>query len=337
MTTGQSRPATTTQKKHTHMSHEIHENDTVVLGSNKPAWHGLGTVFAGLLSPLRAYIEGVGAREMFESPVLFNGQPVDGYKIISGRYANGAHSALSVVGDSYGLLKDSRFFEILEKVYGGRAVVETAGTPRNGKRIWVLVKRDSWCVSGKDRINTFDLWVNRHDGSGCFELHRTNVRVVCQNTWNLAIGSGRQRVFGVRHTVNVEGNIAQAIRFVEMADEQARIEQDKARILAERVMVPSSADSFFRRLLVVDPFETEVKGKVGAQLDDLNRLFVRGAGNSGVTRWDAFNAVTEFVDHSRTVRAGNGRSKAEARFESVLLGTGDDMKARAFDLLQTLD
>ena len=32
---------------------------------------GIGKVFAGLLSPLRVYIEGVGAREMFESPVLF--------------------------------------------------------------------------------------------------------------------------------------------------------------------------------------------------------------------------------------------------------------------------
>ena len=315
------------------MSHEIHDNDTVVLGSNRPAWHGLGKVFAGLLSPLRVYLEGVGARVMFESPVLFKGEPVDGYKIISGRYANGAHSALSVVGDSYGLIKDSRFFEILERVYGGRACVETAGTLRNGRRIWALVKRDNWCV-GSDRIKTFDLWANRHDSSGCLELHRTNVRVVCQNTWNAAIGSGRARVFGVRHTVNVDGGIAQAIRLIESVDAAQRAEQDKAHRLASVEMNAAQADEFFRGLLGAKADENGViGGKVGASLDSLNTLFHRGAGNSGSTRWDAFNAVTEYVDHGRTVRASNGRSKAEARFESVLLGSGDDLKARAFDLL----
>jgi phage/plasmid-like protein (TIGR03299 family) len=315
------------------MSHEIHENDNVVLGSNTPAWHGLGTVFAGLLSPLRCYIEGVGAREMIEMPVLAGGQVVDGYKAILGTYSNGQRTPLSIVGDGYGLLKDSAFFEILEKVYGGRAVVETAGTLRNGRRIWALVKRDSWAVNG-DTVNTFDLWVNRHDGSGCFELHRTNIRVVCQNTWNAAIGSGRARVFGVRHTVNVDAGIAQAIRLVETVDAAQKAEQVKAQRLADVEMRQEEAETFFRSLLgAKEDGNGEINGKVGAQLDTLNDLFKRGTGNFGATRWDAFNAVTEFTDHSRTVRTTNGRSKAEARFESVLLGSGDDLKARAFDLL----
>ena len=322
-----------TQKTDKHMSHEILENDTVVLGSNTPAWHGLGQLFAGLLSPLRCYVEGVGAREMIETPVCANGMPVEGYKAILGRYSNGQLLPLSVVGEGYGLLKDSRFFEILERVYGGRACVETAGTLRGGRRIWALVKRDGWCVA-RDQINTFDLWVNRHDGSGCFELHRTNVRVVCQNTWNAAIGNGRARVFGIRHTVNVESNVAAGIKLVETVDAAQLVEQAKAKRLAEVAMVPEEASAFFRTLIGAKPDDSgEVTGKAGAQLDTLSGLFNRGTGNVGATRWDAFNAVTEFTDHSRTVRATGGRPKAEARFESVLLGTGDDLKARAFDLL----
>jgi phage/plasmid-like protein (TIGR03299 family) len=315
------------------MSSGIYQNDVVVLGSNKPAWWGCGLLFEGLLSPLRCYVEGVGAREMLELPVFAGGVEIEGYKSIVGRYSNGALTPLSVVGEGYGLLKDSRFFEILERVYGGRACVETAGTLRNGRRIWALVKRDSWCV-GSDKVNTFDLWVNRHDGSGCFELHRTNVRVVCQNTWNAAIGSGRARVFGVRHTVNVDAGIAQAIRLVETVDAAQKAEQVKAQRLAEVAMRQEEAETFFRSLLGAKEDENgEIKGKIGAQLDTLTTLFSRGTGNLGATRWDAFNAVTEFTDHSRTVRTTSGRSKAEARFESVLLGSGDDLKARAFDLL----
>lgn len=270
---------------------------------------------------------------MLETPVYANGIEVEGYKAIIGRYSNDATTALSIVGKGYGLLKDSNFFETLEKVYDGRACIETAGTLRNGRRIWALVKRDTWCV-GTDTIKTYDLWVNRHDGSGCFELHRTNIRVVCSNTWNAAIGNGRARVFGVRHTVNLESGISQAIKLVETVDAAQNAEQEKARRLASHAMQASEACTFFQNLLNAKADQNgDFGGKVKGQLQTLYELFTKGTGNLGTTRWDAFNAVTEFTDHSRTVRSGNERNKIEARFESVLLGSGDDLKARAFDLL----
>jgi len=316
------------------MSHEIYTNDVVQLGSNKVAWHGIGKVWQGLLSPLRCFIEGTGARSMEQLNVYTaSGLKVEGYKSIIGHYASGS-TALSVVGDGYGLIDDERFFTILDKVYGGKACVETAGTLRNGRRIWSLVKRDTWCVA-KDAINSYDLWVNRHDGSGCFELHRTNVRVVCQNTWNAAIGSNRNRVFGVRHTVNVDANVSQAIRLVEQVDLHNRQEQLKLQSLADQKISTLTANDVFCELLKIDPYVpvAEINTKTLNDLKALNTLFVRGTGNSGQTKWDAYNAVTEFVDHTRSIRVTDGRSRSESRFESVLLGSGDDLKARAFELL----
>jgi len=316
------------------MSHEIHENDIVQLGSNKVAWHGLGRVWQGLLSPLRCFIEGTGARSMEQTNVYTaHGVKIEGYKAIVGNYAKGS-TALSVVGEGYGLIDDERFFTILDKVYGGKACVETAGTLRNGRRIWSLVKRDTWCVA-KDAINSYDLWVNRHDGSGCFELHRTNVRVVCQNTWNSAIGNNRNRVFGVRHTVNVDANVGQAIRLLEQVDLHNRQEQEKLQSLADQKISTLTANDVFCELLKIDPWSPvpEINTKTLNDLKALNTLFVRGTGNNGQTKWDAYNAVTEFVDHTRSIRVTDGRSRSESRFESVLLGSGDDLKAKAFELL----
>jgi len=62
-------------------------------------------------------------------------------------------------------------------------------------------------------------------------------------------------------------------------------------------------------------------------------LFHRGTGNLGRTRWDALNGVTEYVDHSRSVRTVGGRNRAEVRMESALFGTGDTLKDKAFALL----
>ena len=80
------------------MSHEIETHDSMVLGSNKPAWHGLGTVFAGLLSPLRVFAEGVGHRQILEVPVTLDGLTLDGQKGLVVVTAKGNRVPLSVVG-----------------------------------------------------------------------------------------------------------------------------------------------------------------------------------------------------------------------------------------------
>jgi phage/plasmid-like protein (TIGR03299 family) len=317
------------------MSAEIEVNDVVQLGSNTQAWWGFqtGHLWQGLLSPLRCWVEGTGAREMFEVPLVGpDGEPFEGYKGIVGTYSNGNRTGLSVVGENYGLMTDQKFFEILEQVYNGRAVVETAGTLRNGRRVWCLVKRDQWSVTTGDKVMTYDLWVNRHDGSGCWELHRTNVRVVCSNTWQMAIGNGRNRVIGIAHRANILDHVKSALATLEVVQKNEAAERAKVQALAAAKFSYSEAESFFKVLVGLRDGDDKATRMIN-QVNSMNELFVRGTGNEGKTRWDAFNAVTEFVDHSRTIRLTNGRSQSEARFESSLFGSGDAVKAKAFELL----
>lgn len=314
------------------MSHQIQNLDTIVLGSQRPAWHGLGKVFPGLLSPLRVFAEGVGAREILERPVIADGMTMPNAKALIAITSSGERTPLSIVSDTYGVLKDSVFFEILERVYEGRAVVETAGTLRNGRRVWALVERGSWNVTDGDRIDSYDLWVNRHDGSGCFELHSTNVRVVCANTWRAAIGAGKNRVFGVRHTTNVVTTASGAAVAVKKAREFEAQQRNQVRSLAAKRVSLDDAAEVFERVLAIDPDGAPTKRQEN-QFDALVQLFRRGTGNEGRTAYDAFNAVTEWVDHRRTLRLTEGRSRAEARFETAVLGAGDDLKARAYELL----
>ena len=313
------------------MSHEIEINDTVVFGSNKPAWHGLGTVFAGLLSPLRVFAEGVGHRDILEVPVMLNGLTLPNQKGLVGLTSKGVQVPLSVVGKDYGVLKSETMYRILDEVYKGQAVVDAAGTLRNGQREWVLVKREAWSAKAGDTVLTFDLWLNRHDGSGCFELHRTNVRVVCANTWKLAV-SGGNRVFGVRHTRNVAQGVQAALEVLGYVEEAEVKQRRAAQRMAEAVFSETEAARAFNLLLGIRE-GAEISTRTQNQAKELNRLFSAGTGNLGRTRWDAFNAVTEYVDHGRSSRVTEGRDESEVRFESVLMGSGDALKARAFDLL----
>jgi phage/plasmid-like protein (TIGR03299 family) len=313
------------------MSSEIYNHDVMALGSNKPAWHKMGTVFPGRLSPLRVFVEGIGHRDILEVPVMLDGLALPGQKGLVALTAKGGKVALSVVGEGYGVLKSETMYRILEGVYGGEAVVETAGTLRNGQREWVLVARESWSVVNGDKVLTYDLWVNRHDGSGCFELHRTNVRVVCANTLKLAV-SGGNRVFGVKHTKNIQQSIAAALDILGYVDHLQEKQKLAINVMARTDMTADEAGKAFEVLLGIQE-GVKSSTRVENQAEELNRLFKHGTGNMGRTRWDALNAVTEYVDHGRSSRVTEGRDGAEVRFESVLMGSGDALKARAFDLL----
>ena len=82
------------------MSHGIGHLDQIVLGSNTPAWHSIGRVFPGLLSPLRVYAEGVGARDIIERPVAADGMTMPGAKALIAITTSGERAPLSVVSET---------------------------------------------------------------------------------------------------------------------------------------------------------------------------------------------------------------------------------------------
>ena len=57
--------------------------------------------------------------------------------------------------------------------------------------------------------------------------------------------------------------------------------------------------------------------------------------NSG-TRWAAYNAVTEYVDHYSKVRTSGDERSARALRAVTIGSTAQTLKANAFRMLQTL-
>lgn len=314
------------------MSADIHNRDVITLGSNIEAWWGsqAGKLFAGRLSPRRAQAEGVAAFHVEEHPVILAGQVLNGSKGLVA-VTETDKWPLSVVGQDYGVMQNDTFWGILEEVYQGKPVVETAGTLGNGKRVWALIAAGEHSIQAGDKVKEFDLWLNSFDGSYSLSCLGTVVRVVCQNTLTLAVGKARKRLMSVKHTVNVHQTARSAIATLTASRDARLAELAKMRKLTETAMSYDDAVRFFRELLGVNSV-TEAHTRTLNNVDQLTELFTRGVGNVGLTRWDALNAVTEYSDHHRTLRVGDG-NRAEARFTTALLGSGADLKARAFDLL----
>ena len=68
-------------------------------------------------------------------------------------------------------------------------------------------------------------------------------------------------------------------------------------------------------------------------------LFYLGEGNQGSTKWDALNAVTEYLDYSRGSRAIDSLDSTDdkvvsRRLENSWLGTGGEaMRSKAWSIL----
>ena len=96
---------------------------------------------------------------------------------------------LGVVGPRWTPLQNKDAFKVFEPlVDSGDMTLHTAGSLRNGERVWVLCQLNldnSEIVKG-DEIAKFALLSNGHDGKLAVHLGFTPIRVVCANTEAMA-------------------------------------------------------------------------------------------------------------------------------------------------------
>jgi len=234
--------------------------------------------------------------------------------------------ALGLVGERYELLQNAEAFSFFEPfIESGFASFHTAGALGNGERVWVLAKiKGEMKISAEDIVDRFLLLSNSHDGTGALTIRFTPIRVVCQNTLNIALkrGSG---VISIRHTRNLSQNLAKA-------------QQEELKHVIEKVF--GEAQAVFckmaeRRLSGAEPtrvlegiFPRKDKDKepdrwvrVRGVLNDENVTPIE----TKDTLWGLYNAIIRDEDYRQS-----RESTTEARLSRVWFGSGCDLKLQAF-------
>lgn len=238
---------------------------------------------------------------------------------------------LGVVGDIYSVLNNKPAFSFFDAIVGLKeAMYHTAGALGKGERIWILAKLPGVVkVTKEDVTEKFLLLTNRHDGGGAVTIMFTPIRVVCQNTLNIAIGADTNRV-ALRHTTNIGKKVRDAQDQLGIVNQRFQLFEEAAQKLAS-VKVKSHADleKFFLECRLIKKDEDgKYSGRAQNIMEEVSALFEKGRGNdlAGVkgSYWAAFNGITEFVDYGRN-------SDAENRAESLLFGSGANLKQRAWD------
>ena len=318
------------------MAHNITRKDTLAYTGAMP-WHGIGEDVRELQTAQamgeRVYPWTVGAVPVYRrsSNEALTFEVVPGYV---GIQRSDTHDVLSVVTDQYRPFQNAQAMEVVDALIAeGQAVVEVAGSIREGRVCWALAQLPGeYTVIGADVVRPYFLLAWGHDGKHGVAGKLTFVRVVCNNTLTAALGTKWSQNASIyfRHHGDVTLRLADARTALGLVREQARESVLAYQRLACTPVEDPAVVRYFAGVfpLAVAPGDlsdkaTDARERWDALQRELVHLYTHGAGNDapGVrgTAWAAYNAVTEYLDHVYPVRQ-NG-TVSPTRQQSVLFGS----------------
>ncbi len=159
-------------------------------------WHGLGVRVESALNSEDALVMSGLNWNVIQRPIMTTSYtPIPGYKA---NIRDTDNRVLGVVTDRYRVVQNAEAFAFTDALLGEGVRYETAGSLQDGKKIWILAKLpDKYIIEG-DQIDPYLVFSSSHNGSGSIKVAMTPVRVVCQNTLNLALGRAK-RVWATVH------------------------------------------------------------------------------------------------------------------------------------------
>lgn len=314
-----------------------HNVETMMYAGLAP-WHGLGTrVPQEVTSEEALRVAGLDW-SVATVPVLAGGPDqapvgVEGWKAVI-RLTD--MKALGVVGDRYRPIQNGEAFTFFDELVGeGQAIYHTAGALDGGRRVWILAKLPGEVVVARDDVTEkFLLLTNSHDGTTSLRMFFTPVRVVCQNTLNLALSQGMGEGIAIRHTASALARLNQAREALGIANRF----YDQFGLEAQVLVRASYSDAQMKELAetILPALEGEVSTRTLRAREKVVDLFENGQGHAPIrgTAWAALNAVAEFTDHFRSTRGADELTRAEARLTSTWFGSGAGLKRLAYETIQ---
>jgi phage/plasmid-like protein (TIGR03299 family) len=309
-------------------------------------WHGLGEVLADYPGreaafaasgqdwtveriPLGLLPVGTDVGELSDGSRIARG-PVHVINDWEARVRSDTGVVLTVQRPSFVEVQNETVWDLVDGLVADpRVKYETAGVLGEGRCIWVLAKVEGdWRVGGDDSPFVPYLAVaNWHDGTGSLRAMRTGVRIVCQNTLNLAITDSRRsgHEWTFRHTGSVldrieearaavDGLVTAADAFVDLGNELlAKKVSDAGRRLFLERFIPSPNEA-----LVTDRALANIEAARMAVRSILDGDTGTVTPEQGATAYGLFEAGVEYLDHLRPARS------QESRFRRALIEPGKE-------------
>lgn len=294
---------------------------------NRPAWHGLGKVLNAQPESLEQFLEdAVLDWEVQKTPNYIN---IDGEFVINpdsySTYRKDTKAILGAVGNRYEVFQNEQAMAIIEPFFQRNDVtIETAGAIKGGAVTFVVCRPTNNLIIGDgDELRNYFVIFNSHDGSTAITAMNTPVRIVCNNTLQMAISGAKEKI-SIRHTKSAASNVKQAADMLLRVQKNGELFTERAKSMRATKW---GASKFFDYVANVFCTPAEIKDMSAGQ-HPLQALSTRkqniitevleyaetGVGQAEAiegTAWWAYNAITGYY-------AGKQYNDVEKRFNSLM-------------------
>ena len=347
--------------------------------STQPEWHGLGKVFDAPLTT-KVALEESRANFLVQKQPLVALTPELVQMMENGKFANMAllkeyiisdkmatmrvdvNRPLGVIGKDYGVIQNYDAFSFIDRLCtggSGAPCIESCGVLGNGERIFITAKfPQQVCINNnrKDLVDMYIVFTTSHDGSGAVKCMVTPIRVVCNNTLNMAIADERRTKRGswsLKHSKYADKRMDERIaseamncyeiykdlfesRMIQLSQIHLT-DKDVKRLAFSLVTDDKDAIKAFNSngLKIIDSskeISTKAKNKYNSLMDTIQNGVGQNILESG-TGLHFYNGVTCWLDNVDVNRYLN---KTEEKFNSVMEGGIYKKQQECFDNLLAL-
>ena len=310
------------------MAHEVESMFYV----REVPWHGLGVRVEEAPSSAEALkIAGLDWQVNQEPIYTADMFKIDGFKA---NIRSTDKKTLGVVSDRYSIVQNHQAFEFTDSLLGEGVRYETAGSLAGGKRVWLLAKLpDKHTILG-DEVMPYLVFSNSHDGSAAIRVAITPIRVVCQNTLNLAM-SNAKRMWSTPHIGKMEEKLEEAKRTLFQAEYYMRQLNKEAEKLIRKELVDKKAKEFIRELIEMPDNATNIQTKnINRLRSDLELRYFEAPDLEDMPKsaWRMINAVSDFATHTEPLR--QTKNYRENLFAKTV--DGNALIDKAYDMLKAM-
>lgn len=311
----------------------MHLVNTMAYAGNTP-WHGIGNKL-GRDEPISIWQKQAGMDwEIKETPVLFDSSQDKGslinlrsHELNKVLYRSDNFEALSVVSDRYKVVQPEQvlgFYKDLVSVGGYE--LETAGVLKGGRKLWALANLGKETViKGDDTVKAYLLLATSCDGTMATTAQFTSIRVVCNNTLQMAVGEKNGAV-KVPHSTLFDASAVKRKLGIGQSAWDTFMESIHA--MSERKINRFDSMDYLISILGDHslPMHKQPNQKAIQQTHQLFSRSGKGANlnSSNGTVWGLLNSVTEYVDTYRRAIS------QDHRLDSAWFGAGAAIKEKAF-------
>lgn len=223
---------------------------------------------------------------------------------------------LGIVSEDYETVQNKDLLALIQPmVEEGVLVIENMGYLNHGAKVFAQARvNKEFEVIGED-YKAYITILNGHCGNTAVAIGPSAIRVICGNTFSMAYANITERF---RHSEGVNQKVLETKAVVDFVENAMR-------------KYTANVEKIANRSCTATQFRAFIEATYGKEIDKmrnvekLNELFYRGAGNEGKSFYDALNSVTDFSSNqSRKTEAG--------RFNYANFGQGSRINQRAMEV-----